>query len=289
MSDTTETANRVLIPGSYDILSPDHRLFIGSCLAAAGAEMDVEGADIGLVPDRALNRKGRYRPFYANTWRQDDIREWHATLDSAQQAPQLGFEEFYPGKLLHAPPDKPAYQLAVLSSEHEGSAVSQATSVLAQKTIFVPPFDTVHTTDIENMLRAERDASYCNWRVGAVLLRDGVIVEKYHNGGPESDSCASCPKQIDIQRVEAATGMRQPSPVPCGFSHAEARAATDAQPGDHLLTTLSPCQGCAEAIVTSGIERVVYLKPYHTTRKPISFLEDNGVQIRQAGFIPDAS
>lgn len=281
---TTETINRVLIPGSYDILSTDHKLFISSCIAAAEADMSPAGVVMGLVPDRALHKKGKYRPLFAYEWRQNDISRWFSTQERTQQ---LEFEEFYPGKLLHSPPPEPKHRLAVLSTEHEGTTIAEATTLLAEKIIYVPPIDIVHTTDIENTLRGERDASYCEWRVGAVLLRDGTVIGQYHNGGSEPDSCKSCSKRIDIQRIEDTTGRVKPSLVPCDFPHTEMQATRAAQPGDHLLTTMSPCQECAEAIVSSGIERVVYLQPYHTTQDPIAFLANNGVKIRQAGYLPE--
>ncbi len=96
----------------------------------------------------------------------------------------------------------------------------------------------------------------------------------------------SCSKQIDLRKIEAETGLVQPSPVSCDFSHAEQRASREALTGDDLLATTSPCQACAEAIVDSGIRRVSYLRPYHTAQRPLEFLENNGVQVRQAGYRP---
>ncbi len=280
-----EVSESVLIPGSFDILSPDHRSFISACMAALATEVSTENVVIGLVPDRALKAKGKYRPFFSSEWRQEDIRDWFATVEPDQR---IGFEEFYPGKILRSPPREQKYSLAALSVEYVGTSIAAATARMAERTIFVPPVNDTHTSDIERTLRAERDSSSCEWRVGAVLLRNGSVAGQYHNGGLMPDSCLSCSKRIDVQMTAEEIGVLQPSLVPCDFSHAELQAVREAEPGDYLLSTLSPCWGCAEDIAVSGIERVVYLKPYHTTVAPIEYLASSGVQVRQAGYHADA-
>jgi deoxycytidylate deaminase len=281
MIGAPDIRDSVLIPGCYDILSPDHRQFISSCVAALATEVSFDTVVFGLVPDRAMQAKGKYRPFFNYEWRQEDIGDWFASVDPDQQ---VGFDEFYPGKILRSPVPEQKYKAAALSTEYEGRVASEATAKLAERTVFVPPVNGTHTSDIESTLRGARDSANCDWRVGAVLLRDGLVAGQYQNGGPEPDSCLSCSKGLDVRRTKAETGYVKPSPVPCDYEHAEKQAVLDACPGDYLLSTVSPCQDCAESIVKSGIERVVYLRPYHKTLDPADYLAANGVRIRPAGY-----
>ena len=70
--------------------------------------------------------------------------------------------------------------------------------------------------------------------------------------------------------------------VPCDHRHAEEVCLLEAQPGDDLVITHSPCQKCAEKIVEKNIRRVVYLSDYRYF-DPINFLKSKGVQVRKAG------
>jgi deoxycytidylate deaminase/phosphopantetheine adenylyltransferase len=274
---------QAFIPGGYDIFSPDHKSFLSSCIEAAKAEVNATDIVIGLATDEALANKGKYRPFFSYDWRQDDVSEWHSSQDTDCK---LLIEEFNPKEVLHSPPLESRYKLAVVSSEYEASRIAKILPFIARKTIFIPPIDIIHTTDIENGLLTGRDTSTCAWRVGATLLRGGEVVGTYHNGGFSADDCISCSKQIDLRSAEEESGQLQPSTVPCDFRHAEQHAAIDAQTGDDLLTTTSPCQECAEAIVDSGIKRVSFLRPYHSIEEPLAFLQTNGVKVRQAGYRP---
>lgn len=281
VTNHSELIDSVLIPGVYDILSPDHKSFLLSCMDVAQMETGIKDTTIGLAPDRSATEKGRYRPFYTFDWRRDDISEWHTSLTSHGS---LEFTEFCLRELIDSPPHDVKYKIATLSSHYRGTIIEQATLKLAARTIFVPPVNQAHTTDIENALTEIRNSANCTWRVGATLLRNGGLIGSYRNGGIAEDSCQSCSKQIDIQRTLHRTGSVLPSLVPCDFSHAEKQATLAAQNGDHLITTVSPCQECAESIAVSGITRVVYLRPYHSPQNPIATMRESGVQVAQAGY-----
>lgn len=220
---------QLVIPGSYDVLHKDHKRFIEAGIDAASSVADIDQVVMALVPDKALQVKGKYRPLYGYDWRQTDLRNWFL---SHGQVPD--FEEFNPRDILRQVVDEDAkHGLAVLSTEYIGTRIANATANIARKIIYVPPVNITHTTDIENALRATRDNSHCDWRVGAVLVRDGEIIDASQNGGNLPDSCISCPKRIDLEKIVKTTGQLQPSPVACIYPHAESKVVENAQKGDH--------------------------------------------------------
>jgi dCMP deaminase len=58
--------------------------------------------------------------------------------------------------------------------------------------------------------------------------------------------------------------------------------------GASFYTTLSPCFRCSQAIVASGIKKVVYLKEHWDVRG-LNYLEDNRVLVVDFNFIKDKS
>ena len=50
-----------------------------------------------------------------------------------------------------------------------------------------------------------------------------------------------------------------------------------------IYVTLEPCSECSKNVIASGINRIVYAKPYeHTHSEVISkFIKDNGVSIER--------
>lgn len=67
------------------------------------------------------------------------------------------------------------------------------------------------------------------------------------------------------------------------INHAEINCLEKSQPRDALITTMGPCLNCSEKIVEKGIERVVYLDPYHNNTAN-DYLVQNGVKVRRAGI-----
>lgn len=71
--------------------------------------------------------------------------------------------------------------------------------------------------------------------------------------------------------------------------HAEANAIYTAAyegvalKGSILYCTMTPCQRCAEAIVQSGIKRVVTAKEYHNTAPAVEYFQRGGVQLITVG------
>lgn len=255
----------LFIPGGFDILHRDHQKHIRNAVTAGQSRLSLNSVVFGLASDKVLATKGKTRPFFSYEWRKDDLEKWFKNESKGT----IDFQPFSPERLLRSPNTHPKHALAVLSTEHENTGISAATAMVAEEIIFIPPINTLHATDFEGTLLDTKERSNCDWKVGAVLLRDGQVVGKGHNEQllPETKSNDDSKEII----------------------HAEIKVLPEAKSGDYLLTTTSPCGDCAEKIVEAGIGRVVYLEPYHTperAKEPLEFLKDNGVQIRQAGYHP---
>ena len=272
----------LLIPGGFDILQTIDRTFINACVSAANVDGTIDKDVFGIIPDQVLKSDGEHRPFFSAAWRQADLKKWY----SKQRGGDPAFEEFNADHLLNSETIVQRHAVAVLSTELEETPLALAAARIAHEIIYIPPSDASQTSDIEQALQDTQDASPCGWKVGALLLREGEIINRGHNGGQQQDSCLTCPKHIDLVRTGSINSASKISPIPCDSPHAEINALNGAQRGDHLLTITSPCLECAEVIIDEGIERVVYLKPHYNSQEPLALLNDNGVQTRQAGYHP---
>lgn len=112
--------------------------------------------------------------------------------------------------------------------------------------------------------------SYCKRKqVGAIIVRDRMIISDGYNGTPSGfDNCC-----------EDAQGLTN-----WYVLHAEANAilkvarSTQSCEGATLYITLSPCKECSKLIHQSGIKRVVYNKGYKDD-SGIQFLTKAGVEV----------
>ena len=99
--------------------------------------------------------------------------------------------------------------------------------------------------------------SYCARRkVGALLVKDGMIISDGYNGTPAG-----------FENVcEDQDGFTKPYVL-----HAEANAITkvaqsnNSSKGATLYITASPCMECSKLIIQAGIKRVVYNEQYRLT------------------------
>ena len=125
-------------------------------------------------------------------------------------------------------------------------------------------FDTKYLS----MARIWASNSYCKRRqVGALLVRDGMIISDGYNGTPSG-----------FENVcEDENGVTKPYVL-----HAEANAITkvarsgNSASGATLYVTASPCMECSKLIIQSGISRVVYSEEYR--------LDDGIKLLRRAGI-----
>ena len=120
------------------------------------------------------------------------------------------------------------------------------------------------------MARIWAENSYCVRRqVGALIVRDKMIISDGYNGTPSGFE--------NICEDEA--GKTKPYVL-----HAEANAITkvaksnNSSEGATLYVTSSPCIECAKLIIQSGIRRVVYADPYHSS-DGIELLERVGIEV----------
>ena len=112
--------------------------------------------------------------------------------------------------------------------------------------------------------------SYCQRRrVGALLVKDNMIISDGFNGTP-----SSFPNVCEDEQ-----GVTRPYVL-----HAEANAITkvarsnNSSEGSTLYVTTSPCMECSKLIIQAGIRRVVYADEYRIT-DGLSLLRDAGVEV----------
>lgn len=117
------------------------------------------------------------------------------------------------------------------------------------------------------MARIWASNSYCKRRqVGALLVRDKMIISDGYNGTPSG-----------FENVCEENDVTKPYVL-----HAEANAITkvaksgNSSDGATLYVTAAPCIECAKLIIQSGIKRVVYTDEYR--------LEDGINLLRRAGI-----
>ena len=108
-------------------------------------------------------------------------------------------------------------------------------------------------------------------RVGALLVKNGMIISDGYNGTPSGfDNKCEDENNKTLWYV----------------LHAEANAlmkvarSTQSAYGSTLYITLSPCKECSKLIYQVGVRRVVYSKDYKDS-KGIDFLKDAGVSVEQ--------
>ena len=114
-----------------------------------------------------------------------------------------------------------------------------------------------------NALQAATRATCYHVKTGAVLVRENRIIASGYNGAPSGiRNCfeVGCRKQEkDVSFGEKERGV-------CRGTHAEMNALNQVSRwdlrGTSLYSVLFPCSSCAKAIVSAGIEEVVYFAKY---------------------------
>lgn len=116
--------------------------------------------------------------------------------------------------------------------------------------------------------------------VGAVLVRDSMIISTGYNGSPKgSIHCAV----IGCVRIDVPSGQRHEL---CRGTHAEQNAIIQAAcvgssvRGSILYCTLRPCSICMKMIINSEIREVVY-DEYYEDALSDSLASDSGVNLTQ--------
>lgn len=114
--------------------------------------------------------------------------------------------------------------------------------------------------------------SHCTRKqVGALLVKNGVIISDGYNGTP-----SGFPNTCENDQGETHWYVL----------HAEANAilkvakSTNNAHGSTLYITLSPCKDCCKLILQSGIERMVFIDAYKDTTA-LDFLRNSGIEVVQ--------
>lgn len=109
-------------------------------------------------------------------------------------------------------------------------------------------------------------------QVGAIIVKDDRIISDGFNGTPYGypNDC------------EDIFGMTKPEVL-----HAESNAitklstSTQSSEGATIYLTLSPCFDCAKLIIQAKIKEVIFMERYSKYKKPIKFLKDNGITVKE--------
>lgn len=114
--------------------------------------------------------------------------------------------------------------------------------------------------------------SYCKRRqVGALLVKDRMIISDGYNGTPSSFENI-CEDENGVTKAYVL--------------HAEANAITkvaksgNSSEGATLYVTASPCIECSKLIIQAGIKRVVYSDEYRLT-DGVDLLRKAGIEVEQ--------
>ncbi|MBI2133796.1 dCMP deaminase family protein [Candidatus Woesearchaeota archaeon] len=129
--------------------------------------------------------------------------------------------------------------------------------------------------------------SSCSRRqIGAVIVKDNMIVSTGYNGTPRGirncndGGCERC------SNPETVSGSNLHE---CICVHAEENAIVQAAyqgistKGASLFTSFCPCLYCAKSIVNAGIIRVFYNQAYAMDEATIRLFNDAGVEIERYG------
>lgn len=126
-------------------------------------------------------------------------------------------------------------------------------------------------------------------KVGAILVKDQMIISDGYNGTPKGFDNSCEHKEIESVRRDDGTyktvWVEKTKPW---VLHAEANAITkvaksnNSSEGSTLYVTMAPCVECSKLIIQSGIERVVYKEDYRN-RDGIRLLEMANIQVDRLG------
>ncbi|MFQ6012293.1 MAG: cytidine/deoxycytidylate deaminase family protein [Thermoplasmata archaeon] len=113
--------------------------------------------------------------------------------------------------------------------------------------------------------------------IGAVVVKNDVIVSTGYNGNPRSmPHCSEIGCIRDELKIPSGERMEI-----CTGVHAEMNAlifAGKEARGGILYTTLVPCNTCAKMIINAGVRRVVYAEGY-PDRMGLVLLEEAGIPV----------
>jgi len=113
------------------------------------------------------------------------------------------------------------------------------------------------------MVKLLEQRSTCLRRnVGAVLVRDGIVLSTGYNGSPNDfEHCEECLRKVEGipsgTRLEfcRAVHAEQNALIQCAIKQTDPRGST-------LFCTASPCVTCAKLLIQAGVQQIYYLVYY---------------------------
>ena len=115
--------------------------------------------------------------------------------------------------------------------------------------------------------------SYCTRKkVGALIVKDGVIISDGFNGTPSKAKPNICEDENGNTLWWVLHGEANAILKCAKFGHSCSGAT--------LYQTLSPCKDCCKLILQSGISRVVYIEDYKDL-DGIEILKDSGILVNR--------
>ncbi|MCI8778818.1 MAG: dCMP deaminase family protein [Bacilli bacterium] len=125
----------------------------------------------------------------------------------------------------------------------------------------------INEIDKKYMLEALEEAKNANCikgKVGAIIVKDNIILGKGNNSVPNGTK--PCTEKTCIRKLlNLKSGERQEL---CKVVHAEQNAILNALfnkndiNGSTIYVTKSPCMICAKILINAGIKKVVYANKY---------------------------
>ena len=121
-------------------------------------------------------------------------------------------------------------------------------------------------------------------QVGAVIVRDNMVISTGYNGTPRG--VANC-NEGGCARCNDATVRSGQKYDECLCVHAEENAIVQAAyqgvstKDSILFTNLCPCLYCAKSIVNAGIKKVFYNEAFTMDEATIKLLTDAGLEIEK--------
>lgn len=126
-------------------------------------------------------------------------------------------------------------------------------------------------------------------KVGAILVKDQMIISDGYNGTPKGFDNSCEHKEIEsVRQDDGSYKTIWAEKTRPWVLHAEANAITkvaksnNSSEGSTLYVTMAPCVECSKLIIQSGIERVVYKEDYRN-RDGIRLLEMANIQVDRLG------
>lgn len=115
--------------------------------------------------------------------------------------------------------------------------------------------------------------------VGAVLVRDRMILSTGYNGAPKKvDQCDEKGHLIKNGHCVRAVHAEENTIAQAAYHGISTKGAT-------LYTNYFPCERCVKLLINAGIKRIVYRKMYSNLDAEFSLLmlKQAGVEIKQVG------